>query len=89
MYEQVRNKRLTASNFGMIIKKRKQTPCHTMVKNLLYKAKFDTPATLFGKAKESIAIDRFMRETGIIVKPSGFYIYLNYGFLGASPDATY
>lgn len=36
LYEQEKKKRLTASNFGSVIKRRVNTPCHNLVKRLLY-----------------------------------------------------
>ncbi|KAK4885560.1 hypothetical protein RN001_001831 [Aquatica leii] len=36
LYEEERKNRLTASNFGIVIKRKSKTLCHNLVKNLLY-----------------------------------------------------
>lgn len=46
-------------------------------------------ATEYGIRNESVAIGKFMEKTGKIVKPSGLFVDLEYGFLGASPDGMY
>lgn len=85
-YEAERSNRLTASLFGKIVKRRPWTPCHTDVKLILYPANFFSDAIEYGKIHEKIAIQRFEILTGIKVVPSGLFVDLIYGFLGASPD---
>lgn len=46
-------------------------------------------ATEYGIKNESVAVSKFMEKTGKFVKPSGLFVDLEYGFLGASPDGMY
>lgn len=81
-----RSKRLTASLFGSVIKRRPYTPCHSLVKSCLQQKVFHTDAVEYGIMKESIAIKHFESAMGLYVKPSGLWIDEEYGFLAASPD---
>ncbi|KAK4882012.1 hypothetical protein RN001_005331 [Aquatica leii] len=71
LYRSERNGRLTASNFGTVIKRREWTSCHSHVKNILTPQNYTCDAIEFGKMHES---------------QSGFFIDLDFPFLGASPD---
>lgn len=78
--------RLTASNFGKVVKRRKTTPCTALVKNILMPTAFSTPAIEYGKRNEIVAIQKFAELTGMKVEPSGLFIDFDHGYLGASPD---
>ncbi|CAG9771359.1 unnamed protein product [Ceutorhynchus assimilis] len=78
--------RLTASNFGAVIKRKEHTPCDNLVKRLLSRKPFSTPSTAYGKNNEAVAINIFSEKTGKNVDPAGLYIDLLDGFLAASPD---
>jgi hypothetical protein len=82
-YERHREKRLTASLFGRVIKR---TPCHNIVKACLQPTSFHSDATEYGITKEPVAIKLFEDLTNIKVRQSGLWISEEYGFLSASPD---
>lgn len=77
---------MTASNFGRIIKKREGTCPTSIIKTILYPKSINTPAINYGKTKEHVAISHFEKVTGLSVRPSGLYVDVENGFLGASPD---
>lgn len=77
---------LTASNFGSVVKRREQTPCHNLVKRLLYSRELSTAAVLFGRVHEKNAIEDYEKLTGVTVEPCGLFISKETPFLGASPD---
>lgn len=78
--------RLTASQFGAVIKRKEWISCDPLVKRILDRKSFFSPATAYGKANEAVAISFFEETTGKKVNPSGLFVDLEYGFLGASPD---
>ena len=85
--------RLTASNFGMICKRRATTPVAALVKNLLYKSSsYSAPSLRWGKENEHcarIAYSKYMQENGhpnMRTIRAGFVIHLQHGWLGCSPD---
>ncbi|KAI4463178.1 exonuclease phage-type/recb c-terminal domain-containing protein [Holotrichia oblita] len=86
LYVMERKRRLTASNFGSVVKRKDSTPCHNLVKNLLSKRFVETPALRFGKVKEAVAISLFEKQMNMKVLPAGLFVDTEYGFLAASPD---
>ncbi|KAI5645811.1 yqaJ-like viral recombinase domain-containing protein [Phthorimaea operculella] len=87
-YNMQRNDRLTASQFGMICKRRNNTPCHNHVKQILYKSNFSNCDTTYGQQNESVAKTIFAERHGKTVREAGLFIDEEYGFLGASPDGV-
>ena len=81
-----RQKRLTASHFGSVCKRRSTTSCAGKVRSILYHVAVDNPATQHGKAWESVAMTKYEEETGVKVQPCGLFIHPEYCFLAASPD---
>lgn len=75
--------------FGRVIKKKPQTPCHTIVRDCLKSTRFWSEATQYGISKEKVAISLFEMKTGLKVKDSGIWVDLQDGFLGASPDGKF
>jgi hypothetical protein len=74
--------------FGKIIKRRASTNCHNDVKAIFYNSNFHNDATEYGKIHEKHALEKFSLVHGCQIKPSGLFIDLQYGFLGASPDGV-
>lgn len=89
----LRRCRLTASNFGIICKRRQTTPVAALVKNLVYKSSsFSAPSLRWGKENEDSArkaYTKFMQENGhpnLRTIRAGFVIHRRRGWLGCSPD---
>lgn len=62
------------------------TSCAKLVELLLYKHFRGNAATRWGHDHEHEAFSNFYQITNLQVTPSGFVIYKNMPFLGASPD---
>ena len=83
-----REHRLTASNFGAIIKstdnRNMDNFCESMytTKNLIH-----VPAIRHGQTYESVALQKFSEITGKKLQKSGFCVDPKIPFLGASPDS--
>lgn len=88
LFKMERANRLTASQFGSVIKRRDHTPCHALVKSTLYLSNFTNEATEYGKINESVAISLLEDQLGVKVNPCGIFIDLTHPFLGASPDGN-
>jgi hypothetical protein len=82
--------RLTASNFGAIIKciDAHRKPSASLLKTLLgeYNAA-GAKAVQWGMLHEKTAVEKYEAEKGIVVKPSGLWLHKG-GFCGASPDGV-
>jgi putative phage-type endonuclease len=85
-WHEIRKNRLTASQFGKVITRRPNTPCHNLVKSLLYPKHLISKHIEFGRKNESVAIKIFEKNTTFTVQKCGFFIYNEHKFLGASPD---
>ncbi|KAF2888278.1 hypothetical protein ILUMI_17895, partial [Ignelater luminosus] len=68
MYLAHKENRLTASNFGKII--RPFTPCHNIVKSCLRKNHFFSESCEYGIAKENVAIQMFEQTANVKVENS-------------------
>ncbi|KAF2887522.1 hypothetical protein ILUMI_18653 [Ignelater luminosus] len=91
LWNEFRKDRLTASMFGTVCKRRQNTPCHSLIKQLLYSISSHTiknlPAPLrYGRINEEKAIEAFTNITWLVVNPCGLFIYKEKPYLGASPD---
>ncbi|XP_066902767.1 uncharacterized protein [Halyomorpha halys] len=80
-----RKDRLTASNFGLVCKRRSTSKWSIVAKKLLYD-QYRSRAMEYGTENELKAIEHFQKKTGLTVDPCGLFVHSTYGFLGASPD---
>ncbi|KAF2888540.1 hypothetical protein ILUMI_17633, partial [Ignelater luminosus] len=80
--------RFTASNFGAVIRRRPSTSCDSLVRRILGRTYFTSPAIEYGLRNESVALQKFTEKTGKIVNQCGLLVDLEHGFLGASPDGN-
>lgn len=72
-----------------MVKRRKTTPCHNLVKDILYQKSFNTAGTEYGRSKECVAIAKLQEKLGLKVEKAGFFVYSKNGCFGASPDGNY
>ncbi|GBP21564.1 hypothetical protein EVAR_9749_1 [Eumeta japonica] len=76
---------LTASNFGKVIKGKKNYG--NCVKQILYKKNISFVRSIaHGIEKENIALQQLAKQENIEIKPCGLFIDPEIDFLGASPD---
>jgi len=84
------SKRLTASNFGKICKKRQSTHCRGLVFQILYgqfEGNFDKIEYLqYGKSNEEIGRKRYEKIKNLDVEKTRLWIHPTYQWLGCSPD---
>ena len=84
--------RLTASNFGRVVKMRSSTSPHNTVISLLYPDNIDhLPAVVHGKKNEAKALDclnKILASQKKKVESCGLFIDVDTGYLAASPDGV-
>lgn len=85
-WHEVRLNRLTASNFGTVIRRHDYTPCHNLVQNLLFPKELNTPAIMYGRVREPDALARYSSVKGVEVTRCGIFISSDYPYLAATPD---
>ena len=85
-WHNVRQKLLTASNFGKICCRRETTSCQNLVKTILYPPRLTNVAVEWGKEKEILAREQLQEILGIEINECGLFIDAEFPFLGASPD---
>lgn len=86
LWRERRLDRVTASIFGQVVKRRDHTPCHNLVKSVLFKKDLNSEEVAFGRLNEKTAIERYAHDSGNIVEDCGIFVSQDYPFLGASPD---
>lgn len=86
LYIKEREKRLTSSNFGKVIKIKKATSRDNILKSLIYPSSINNWYMEYGKSKESVAIQIFERQIKKKIKKSGLIIDKDNHFLAATPD---
>ncbi|CAB3257324.1 unnamed protein product [Arctia plantaginis] len=78
---------LTASNFGNVIKRKKNYG--NCVKQILYKKNISFVHSIaHGVENEDIALQQLAKQENIMIKPCGLFIDPEIDFLGASPDGV-
>lgn len=85
-WKEQRRKRLTASFFGRICKKRPQTSSAKIIEQIRYQSFTGNANTKWGLDKEPLAIAQFSSERGVAIESSGLVIDKTLPFLAASPD---
>ncbi|KAL0894185.1 hypothetical protein ABMA27_014210 [Loxostege sticticalis] len=84
---QLRKVLLTASNFGQVIKRRKNLSCCNLVKNLSYKKNISNIISIrHGRDNEKIALQQLSDQQNVKIDKCGLFIDQEYPFLGATPD---
>ncbi|CAG9820787.1 unnamed protein product [Phaedon cochleariae] len=87
LWRELRMDYLTASNFGKVVKRRPTTPCHNLVKQLLYQKKdLKSPAIIYGRINEQKAVSKYEETKNVEVTACGLFVDATFPFLGASPD---
>lgn len=81
-----RQQMLTASNFGVVCRRRATTSCASLVADLLYPSYKDTKAMDYGKKNEPLALKKLSGEIRKPIDKCGLFIDQTNHFLGASPD---
>ena len=86
-----RRYRITASNFGLIYRRKPDTAPDALVANLLDQRQVTSPAIKWGE-HETKALKTYIQHqhrtghTELTVCPVGFHVSISHPFLGASPD---
>lgn len=75
--------------FGQVVKRKTNTPCHSLVKTVLKKTYCMTEVMEYGTLKEKVAKSIFEQVQNVVVVDSGLWVDVQHGFLGASPDGKY
>lgn len=80
-----RSNRITASNFGLIMRRKKDIN-ETFMKNTFLKKEFSSSSTSYGKANEIVAKQMYIRNRGNHLHEVGLIVNPDLPFLGATPD---
>ena len=81
-----RRKRITASNFGAIINRRKDIYPMSIIKKLTCNKTFKTDATKWGLENEHKAIQKYEQLYNVKILQSGLIVNPKWPWLGCSPD---
>lgn len=82
----IRQKLLTASNFGKVCCRRETTSCQNLVKTILYPPQLRSTAVEWGKEKEIEAREELQAELGIKINNCVLFIDSEFPYLAATPD---
>lgn len=85
MWAQERKHRLTSSQFGLIMKRKKVT--EKFIDMLKNPKPFTAKATSYGSANERKALTEYCAKKGYHVHKCGLIVNPKFSFLGASPDS--
>lgn len=88
VWREGRLNRLTASNFGAVVRRLDHTPCHNLVKTILYKQDVNTAAIQYGRLHENVALKKYEELQGVTTRKCGLFVHSDTPYLGASPDAA-
>lgn len=85
-----RKKRLTASFFGKICKRKKDISCTPLVKSIVRPKDLSNVLSIaYGKQNEEKALSQIAHQEKIKIERCGLYIHKTSCFLGATPDGIY
>lgn len=78
---------ITASNFGLIVKRRENTSTAKLVETILYKSNLSNIAAVaHGIENEHLALQQLATQEKVDIKPCGLFVDHDYPFIGATPD---
>ncbi|KAL4718047.1 hypothetical protein ACJJTC_012087 [Scirpophaga incertulas] len=84
---EIRKNLVTASNFGLICKRKISIGTAPLVKNILYKKNLAHIASIaHGIENEQQAIQQIQQQEKVVISPCGLFIDEMYPFIGATPD---
>ncbi len=92
VWREERRKRLTASNFGQVLRRRPNHTVEVLVRNLLYTGFKGNSNTKYGLDQEGPSVQDYLAKTleesniRVQVKRCGMFVSPDHPFLGASPD---
>ncbi|CAC5399358.1 unnamed protein product [Mytilus coruscus] len=81
-----RTRRLPSSKIGRICKATERTDLCKLAKSLMVVTDIKAAPLEHGRKHESVAINRYMEDTGIVVKPCGLMVSLEFPHIASSPD---
>lgn len=88
LWHEQRHWRLTASNFGTIIRCLSSRSRDRLCARLANPPILKNKAVLHGKKYETVALHKFEEITSTHCKPAGLFVRPEYPYLGASPDGV-
>lgn len=84
---ELRKNMITASNFGLVVKRRENTSKAKLVENILYKSNLSHIAAIaHGVDNEHLALQQLAIQENVTIRPCGLFVDPEYPFIGASPD---
>nr|XP_049695130.1 uncharacterized protein LOC110371421 isoform X2 [Helicoverpa armigera]XP_049695131.1 uncharacterized protein LOC110371421 isoform X3 [Helicoverpa armigera] len=84
---EIRQKLITASNFGSICKRKLSSSTAPLVKNILYKNNLSHVASIaHGMENEHQALLQLQRQENVNILPCGLFIDESHCYMGATPD---
>ncbi len=92
VWREARRKRLTASSFGQVLRRRPNHTVEVLVRNLLYTSFKGNSHTKYGLDQEGPSVTDYQAKmleetkTRLQVKRCGIFVSPDHPFLGASPD---
>ena len=83
----LRKNMLTASNFGVVVKRRESSSKAKLVQNILYKSNLsNVTAIAHGVDNEQLALQQLAIQENVTINPCGLFVDHEYPFIGATPD---
>lgn len=84
---ELRKNMLTASNFGLVVKRRENTSKAKLVENILFQRNLNNIAAIaHGVENEHLALQQLAIQEKVTIEPCGLFVDHEYPFIGATPD---